>query len=94
MRTRRTLRWAATAGLPHGGGGDGGVGREREGKVAEMGSPSELDWLTHVTAPFGEGEARLEIQNAGSEERMRTRDGAFRSLHDDEVDEDVHEVWS
>lgn len=26
-------------------------------------SPSELDWLTHVTVPFGEGEAVLKIQN-------------------------------
>ena len=26
-------------------------------------SPSELDWLTHVTVPFGKGEAVLKIQN-------------------------------
>jgi len=25
--------------------------------------PSELDWMTHVTVPFGEGEAVLKIQN-------------------------------
>ena len=30
----------------------------------KAGSPSELDWLTHVTVPFGEGEAVLKIQNA------------------------------
>ena len=30
----------------------------------KAGSPSELDWLTHVTVPFGEGEAWLKIQNA------------------------------
>ena len=36
-------------------------------KLADLykaGSPSELDWLTHVTVPFGEGEAVLKIQNA------------------------------
>ena len=27
-------------------------------------SPSQVDWLTHVTVPFGEGEAVLKIQNA------------------------------
>ena len=27
-------------------------------------SPSELDWLTHVTVPFGKGDAWLKIQNA------------------------------
>jgi len=35
-------------------------------KLADLykaGSPSELDWLTHVTVPFGEGEAVLKIQN-------------------------------
>ena len=26
-------------------------------------SPSELDWLTHLTVPFGKGEAVLKIQN-------------------------------
>ena len=26
-------------------------------------SPSELDWMTHVTVPFGEGDAVLKIQN-------------------------------
>ena len=26
-------------------------------------SPSELDWLTHVTVPFGKGQAVLKIQN-------------------------------
>ena len=26
-------------------------------------SPSELDWMTHVTVPFGEGKAVLKIQN-------------------------------
>ena len=30
----------------------------------KAGSPSELDWLTHLTVPFGEGEAVLKIQNA------------------------------
>ena len=36
-------------------------------KLADLykaGSPSELDWLTHLTVPFGEGEAVLKIQNA------------------------------